>query len=94
MAESQMPPQLAIIERYLSEVFGEKYSSLFMTVKLEDVLFKGIPLCINASGIPSVICSVIKAQGIQTIHEMNDGSLRFSLFGHVSFNKSPSKVSF
>lgn len=84
MAESTMPPQLALIDQNLKEVFGEKYSSLFMKVKPAEVLFTGIPFCANATGLSNLICSVIKSRKIQTIHEMVDGSLRFSFFGHVS----------
>lgn len=106
MADSTLPPQLAIINGQLKEIFGEKYTSIFMNVKpsqllvsfwielLKDLLiivalfeysqFDGIPLCVNPSGITGIICSVIKSQKPQAIHEMSDGSMKFSLFGHVS----------
>lgn len=84
MAESTIPPQLGILNGQLKDVFGEKFASMFMTVKPIDLLFNGIPLCVNPSGIASFICSVIKNQKPQAIKEMDDGSMRFSMFGHVS----------
>lgn len=78
-----MPAQLALIDANVKEVFGDKYSSLFMNVKPSEVLFNGIPLCLNATGLSKVICSIIRERKIQTIHEISDGSLRFSFFGHV-----------
>lgn len=88
MAESTMPPQLAILNSQLKEVFGEKYASIFMNVKPSQFLFNGIPLCVNPSGIAGIICSVIKSQKPQAIHEVSDGSLKFSVFGHVSIRQS------
>ena len=84
MAESTMPAQLGILNGQLKDVFGEKYESMFMSVKLSDLLFDGIPLCVNTSGIAAFICSVIKNQKPQAMKEMDDGSMRFSLFAHVS----------
>lgn len=81
--ESSMPPQLAFIGANLNEVFGQNYSSMFINVKPAEVLFAGIPLCVNPSGVSKLICSVIKSRKIQTMHEMADGSLRFSFFAHV-----------
>ncbi|XP_055324872.1 sensory neuron membrane protein 2 [Sitodiplosis mosellana] len=82
MAESSMPAQLGILNGQLEDVFGEKYDSMFMTVKVSDLLFDGVPLCVNPSGIASFICSVIKNQKPRAIKEIDDGSMRFSLFGH------------
>lgn len=79
-----MPPQLALIAANVKEVFGEKYSSMFINVKPAEILFAGIPLCVNPLGISRLICSIIKSRKLQTIRELSDGSLRFSLFGHVS----------
>lgn len=78
-----MPPQLALIGANLKQVFGENYSSIFINVKPAEVLFSGIPLCVNPSGVSKIICSVIKSRKIRTMHDMADGSLRFSFFGHV-----------
>lgn len=79
-----IPPQLGLLNSQLKSIFGEKYSSVFMSVKPSQLLWDGIPLCVDPSGIAGIICSVIKSQNAQAIHEMSDGSLRFSLFGHVS----------
>lgn len=79
-----MPAQLGILNGQLKDIFGEKYTSVFMTTKPSQLLFNGIPLCVNPSGIASIICSVIKSQKTQAIHVADDGSLKFSLFGHVS----------
>lgn len=83
-SEGMVPPQLGILNSQLKSIFGEKYSSVFMSVKPSQLLWDGIPLCVDPSGIAGIICSVIKSQNAQAIHEMSDGSLRFSLFGHVS----------
>lgn len=84
MAESIIPPQLGILNGQLKDIFGEKHASIFQTVKPFDLLFNGIPLCVNTTGIATLICSVIKSQKPQAIKEMADGSLKFSMFGHVS----------
>lgn len=81
--EATMPPQLALLNGQFAEVFGEKYKSLFMATKPSELLFDGIPLCINTTGIARIICSVIKSQQAQSIRQMDDGSMRFSFFAHV-----------
>lgn len=87
MAESSIPPQLAILNGQLKAIFGEKRASIFQIAKPIDLLFNGIPLCVDPSGITSFICAVMKNQKPQAIKEMDDGSLRFSMFGHVSNGK-------
>lgn len=82
-AESIMPPQLAIINGQLADVFGEKYNSLFVSTTPSDYFFNGIPICVDPSGIAKIICSVIKSQHSPTMREMDDGSLKFSLFSYV-----------
>lgn len=84
MAENLIPPLLGILNMQLKDVFGDEYASIFMRAKPSELLFKGISLCVNPGGIAKIICSIIKKQKTQAIHEMNDGSLRFSMFGHVS----------
>lgn len=84
MAESTMPPQLGILNSQLSDVFGERYSSLFMKTTPRQLLWNGIPLCVRPTGIAKIICSVIRGQKPQAMKEMDDGSLKFSFFGHVS----------
>lgn len=85
--ESTIPPQLGLLNSQLKSIFGERYASVFMSVKPSELLFTGIPLCVKPSGIAGIICSVIKRQNAQAIRETSDGSLRFSLFGHVSVSK-------
>ncbi|XP_031619587.1 sensory neuron membrane protein 2 [Contarinia nasturtii] len=78
----KQPGQLGFLNEQLKEVFGKQYASIFMTVKPSNLLFSGIPLCVDPSGIAEFICKAIKMQRPQAIKEMNDGSLRFSMFGH------------
>lgn len=85
MAESTMPAQLGLLNGQLKEIFGEKYNSLFMTIKPKDLLFNGIPICAEPKGLAKMICSVIKNQKPQSMREMDDGSLMFSFFSHVSW---------
>lgn len=87
MADDIISPQLGIWNGQLSDVFGEQYSSLFMRVTPNQLLFDGIPLCVDASGITKIICSVIKRVKPKAIKPLEDDSLRFSLFGHVSYGR-------
>lgn len=84
MGERSIPPQLAVLNSNLKRVFGEKYGSIFMTTTPAELLFNGIPLCVNSSGLAKAICSVIKKQKPKAIAVMEDGSMRFSMFGFVS----------
>lgn len=84
MGERSIPPQLAVLNSNLKRVFGEKYASIFMTTTPAELLFNGIPLCVNSSGLAKAICSVIKKQKPKAIAVMEDGSMRFSMFGFVS----------
>lgn len=82
VSEAETPAQLGMLNDYLSDVFG-KNDALFMRTKPRELLFEGLPMCVQASGITKIICSVIKSRGIKAIREMGDDSLRFSLFNHV-----------
>lgn len=85
MAEHQIPAQLSILNSNLKQVFGEKYTSIFMTTTPAELLFNGIPLCLEPNGLAKVICSVIRKQKPKAIAVMDDGSMRFSMFGFVSY---------
>lgn len=78
-----MPAQIGLISRFLGDVFG-KNDNMFITVKVRDVLFDGLPICRNPSGLAKVVCNVIRSRNIKAIRETPDGSFLFSLFHHVS----------
>lgn len=82
--EAQMPAQLAIVDYQLPNVFGKKYSETFLTISPRQFLFDGIRICIDPEGIARIVCSVIKARGVKAMQELEDGSVRFALFRHVS----------
>lgn len=84
MADTVISPHMGILNGQLSDVFGEKYSSIFMRVRPNQLLFNGIPLCVDTSGIAKIICSVIKRLRPKTMKLMEDGSFRFAFFEHVS----------
>lgn len=91
MADTVISPQLGILNGQLSDVFGEKYSSIFMRVRPNQLLFNGIPLCVDTSGITKIICSVIKRQRPITMKLMKDDSFRFAFFEHVSYGQKKKK---
>lgn len=83
--EASLPPQLGILNAYLKDVFGEKYTSMFMRTKPSELLFTGITICGGKpSGITKIICSMIKRMRPKAISLESDGSMRFSMFGFVS----------
>lgn len=83
--EGTLPPQLAIINANLKNVFGEKYTSMFMRTKPSELLFSGITICGGKkTGIAKIICSIIKKQRPKAISLESDGSMKFSMFGFVS----------
>lgn len=84
-AENTLPPQLAIINANIKNVFGEKYTSMFMRTNPSELLFTGIKLCSgNMTGLAKIICSIIKRQRPKAISLESDGSMKFSMFGFVS----------
>lgn len=85
MADTVISPQLGILNGQLSDVFGKKYSSIFMRVRPNQFLFNGIPMCAGTSVIAKKICSVIKLMRPKTMKLMEDGSLKFAFFEHVSY---------
>lgn len=78
-----MPAQIGLISRFLGDVLG-KNDKMFVSVKVRDVLFDGLPVCKNASGLAKIVCNVIKHKNIKAMRELPDGSFLFSLFNHVS----------
>lgn len=83
IGEATVPPQLAVINGHIKDIFGKQYSTLFMNVKPREILFDGIPMCVNVTGFAKIMCQVMKARHLQNLREMDDGSLRFSYFNHV-----------
>ena len=57
---------------------------MFVSTTAREYLFDGVRFCINPTGIAKAICNQIKEGGSKTIREMDDGSLAFSFFHHVS----------
>lgn len=58
--------------------------TLFPSVKVSQMLFEGIRFCSDATKVAGIICSMIKQQNLQTVKVLADGSMKFSLLGHVS----------
>lgn len=82
IGETTIPAQLSVINGHIKEIFG-KYSSLFINTRPHEILFEGVSMCVDVTGFAKIICQVMKAQHLQNIKEMDDGSLRFSYFNHV-----------
>lgn len=78
-----MSAQIGIIERFLKNVFGTN-NDLFITVKPKDLLFDGLKLCKNPTGVAQIICNIIKKRNIKAFRQSSDGAYLFSFFNHVS----------
>lgn len=63
----------------------KKPASLFVKVKVKDLLFNGIPFdCTVKDFAGSAICNVLKTEGIDDLMVDGEGLYRFAIFGPVS----------
>lgn len=84
MLDRMLPSQLLPVGNLLPKILHENVRSLFISVNVSQLLFDGIQFCTNTTKIVAIMCSIIKKQNLQTVKIRHDGSMQFSLFGHVS----------
>lgn len=70
----------------IPNVFGAEHSGIFTTSTIKDLLFDGVTFCANPGVIGNVICDIVKAKNLMTVHKQPDESLKFAFFRHVIFN--------
>lgn len=89
-AEVETPSLITFIggNSVLSRVFGN-HSAPFTKYRVRDLLFDGIAFCANPTlPISLLFCREIRARSVRSsnLEVMDDGSIVFSLFGHVSID--------
>lgn len=78
-----MSATLGLLNTHVGAMFGRP-KTMFLSTTPRALLFEGITICEDAHGVAKVLCNVMKERKVQTIQPVDDGSLRFALFGHVS----------
>ncbi|XP_023289833.1 sensory neuron membrane protein 1 isoform X2 [Orussus abietinus] len=77
----QQPAMMGIVGKALDSIF-KKPDSIFIKVKVKDVLFDGLPIdCTVKDFSGSALCSKLKEQGKDLVVE-GENRYRFSMFGH------------
>lgn len=83
-AEENAPASLGILNRHIGSMFGNP-KSLFIRTTPKMMLFEGIRFCIDTRGIADVMCQIVRDRQLNTMQEMPDKSLRFSMFRFVRY---------
>jgi hypothetical protein len=81
--DPQLGAFLTLINLQMATLFGPT-DSMFIRTTPRQFLFDGIPFCQSSDQLATVVCGQIAEQNSATIRKMEDGSLRFSFFHHVS----------
>lgn len=77
------PPFLSFISAAVPKIYG-KLKTVFMTVKVNDLLFKGVLIdCSAKDFLPKIICAGLK-QNSQDLVKLGNNRYLFSFFGTVS----------
>lgn len=77
-----MPEYVSILPQLMELIFG--LDSVIMQTTPREFLFDGVHFCKGDDVLSELMCGMISEQGLKTIKVNEDGSLRFSLYGHVS----------
>lgn len=77
-----MPEMLSVLPLVMEEIFG--INSILMETTPREFLFEGVGFCKNQDDISKLVCGLIAENAPATIKLRDDGSLSFSLYGHVS----------
>lgn len=84
MAEEK-PAMLPLALKGVNTIFHNP-ESIFLTVKVKDILFDGIHIDCNITDfIGQMVCSQLKDQ-VKMFKKTDDDGLLFSFFGYVSIN--------
>ncbi|XP_047040545.1 sensory neuron membrane protein 2 [Helicoverpa zea] len=83
VAESLFPYLMSLLQMAMDEVFKE-FNTPITTIRVRDLLFDGITMCKNPTGLGIIACSIIRdiADNAQNIEEKPDGSLVFSILNY------------
>lgn len=90
--QNLMPDLLPMLPSFLDSIFN--VDSIIMETTPRQFLFDGIHFCQSQDELAQVVCQLIAGNAPSTIKPNGDGSLRFSLFGHVSTDRGNSNLSF
>lgn len=77
-----MPEMLSVLPLVMEEIFG--INSILMETTPREFLFEGVGFCKSKDEISQIVCGLIAENAPSTIQARPDGSLAFSLYGHVS----------
>lgn len=83
--QNLMPDIMNMLPGLLDSIFN--VDSIIMETTPRQFLFDGIHFCQSKDELAVVICQMIEGNAPTTIKPNGDGSLRFSLFGHVSIDR-------
>lgn len=83
MIDNSLPEQLGMLNPEIGYVFGQS-ESIFVQTTARRFLFDGVPMCVEVNGTAEFICDLVKSRELNTMKEMPDGRINFSMFGHVS----------